>query len=168
LGYWGIDVKLAESYDSGETFGHFITLTDRPWDPLLNAPFAHGDSSVQFIGEYFGLDAHEKFFTLMWTDTRTGVQEMWSDQVLTERARHRIDEIYAQVFGGVAKDGGGWIIVGGKIVRVPPRSPVIKILEAAASYVSASHLGKKARMLVQNGVIKEMKNILGKNFNRVK
>jgi hypothetical protein len=34
--------------------------------------------------------------------------------------------------GGVAVDGGGWIIVGGHVVRVPPRSPVIGLLSKVA------------------------------------
>ncbi|WP_354348881.1 hypothetical protein [Pseudarthrobacter sp. PvP090] len=36
------------------------------------------------------------------------------------------------VFGGVAVGGGGIIIVGGKVNRVPPRSPVIAMLTRLA------------------------------------
>ena len=35
----------------------------------------------------------------------------------------------AELFGGVANDGGGWIFVNGHIYRVPPRSPVLVLLE---------------------------------------
>lgn len=33
---------------------------------------------------------------------------------------------------GVAKGAGGWVIVGGKLKRVPPRGPAIAKLAAAA------------------------------------
>jgi len=35
----------------------------------------------------------------------------------------------AQTIGGVANDGGGWVIVGGKVHRIPPRSPLLHMLE---------------------------------------
>ncbi|KAH9205441.1 hypothetical protein DL95DRAFT_491164, partial [Leptodontidium sp. 2 PMI_412] len=37
-----------------------------------------------------------------------------------------------QIFGGVAVDGGGWILINGKLIRIPPRSPVMGILNHAA------------------------------------
>jgi hypothetical protein len=33
------------------------------------------------------------------------------------------------ILGGVTEDGGGLVIFGGKIVRIPPRSPALKILQ---------------------------------------
>lgn len=38
--------------------------------------------------------------------------------------------IVAQILAGVINDGGGWIEVGGHIIRVPPREPVEAILAA--------------------------------------
>ena len=35
-----------------------------------------------------------------------------------------------QLLGGVARDGGGWVFINGRVVRVPPRSPLLAILEA--------------------------------------
>jgi hypothetical protein len=40
------------------------------------------------------------------------------------------------VFGGVAVDGGGWILVGGKLVPVPPRGPVTELVEEVARYLA--------------------------------
>src|SRR6266481_9171269 len=57
-----IDVMMAQSFDGGASFDHF-TVTHQPWDPAVDAPWSHHgdstpiDSSVTFIGEYFGLDA---------------------------------------------------------------------------------------------------------------
>ncbi len=124
-----IRVQLAASWDDGETFSQFITVTEQSWDPLVNAPAVHGNPNIHFIGEYFGLDAGEEEFALLWTDTRTGVQELFSDVVNTKKVSCRhLPELVAEVFGGVASDGGGFIIVGGKIIKVPPRSPLIRVL----------------------------------------
>lgn len=78
-----IDVIMAQSFDGGASFNHF-TVTDKPWDPTVDAPWAHGDSSVTFIGDYMGLDASTHGFYPLWTDTRTGIQELWT-AVVPER-----------------------------------------------------------------------------------
>jgi hypothetical protein len=39
----------------------------------------------------------------------------------------------ARVFGGVAVDGGGFAIIGGRVVPIPPRSPLVRILEQLAA-----------------------------------
>lgn len=78
-----IDVIMAQSFDVGASFDHF-KVTDQPWDPSVDAPWSHHgdgtpiDSSVTFIGEYFGLDAGSQGFYPLWTDTRTGIQELWT------------------------------------------------------------------------------------------
>jgi hypothetical protein len=133
-----IRVQLAASWDDGATFPYFITVTEQPWDPLINAPAAHGNPNVQFIGEYFGLDAGEEEFALLWTDTRTGVQELFSDVVQTKKIKcPRLPELAAEVLVGVTGDGGGLIIVGGKIIKVPPHSPLIRVLNILVSIESA-------------------------------
>jgi hypothetical protein len=44
----------------------------------------------------------------------------------------------AQIFGGVAQDGGGWIILpSGRRVPIPPRGPILAVLEQLASLVEA-------------------------------
>jgi hypothetical protein len=75
-----IDVVLSLSFDQGETFGRSV-LTTQPWDPTLDAPWAHGDSQVTFIGDYMGLDASSQGFQPVWTDTRTGIQELFMTTV---------------------------------------------------------------------------------------
>jgi hypothetical protein len=134
-----IRVQLAASWDDGATFSHFITVTEQPWDPLVNAPAVHGDPNVHFIGEYFGLDAGDEEFALLWTDTRTGVQELYSDVVQTKRITcPRLPYLVAEVLGGVTSDGGGFIIIGGKIIKVPPRSPLLKLLNALVALEAVS------------------------------
>jgi hypothetical protein len=46
------------------------------------------------------------------------------------RVSPEIVEIVAEVFGGVTQGGGGFVIVGGKIIKVPPRGPKSALLEA--------------------------------------
>lgn len=80
-----IDVLMAQSFDGGATFNAY-TITDQPWDPTVDAPWAHQtsgalNSSVTFIGDYFGIDASDLGFYPLWTDTRTGVQELFTDVV---------------------------------------------------------------------------------------
>jgi hypothetical protein len=129
-GAYLIDVDLAASWDGGNTFDPPVTVSDAGWDPLVNAPKSHGDAAVDFIGEYFGMDAGYSEFALLWTDTRTGVQELRSAVVETERTHcRRIPEISAEILFGVIQDGGGWVIIGGKLVRIPPRQPLIRILK---------------------------------------
>jgi hypothetical protein len=45
------------------------------------------------------------------------------------------DETLAgQLFGGIKVDGGGFIIIGGRIIPVPPRGPAIAFLETLADF----------------------------------
>ena len=81
---------MAESYDGGATF-HYFTVTDQPWDPVVDAPWAHGDSNVTFIGDYFGIDASGAGFYPLWTDTRTGIQELWTAIVPERRCTFIIE-----------------------------------------------------------------------------
>jgi hypothetical protein len=76
-----IDVVLAMSIDNGNTFSERVTVTENPWDPAVDAPFSHADPQVTFIGEYFGFDASRLGFFPLWTDTRTGIQEIFTAKV---------------------------------------------------------------------------------------
>jgi hypothetical protein len=44
------------------------------------------------------------------------------------------------IFGGELVDAGGLVVVGGRIVKVPPRSPELKLLEAVAALVNTNDL----------------------------
>ncbi len=81
-----IDVILAVSTDNGATFPNRVKVTEQAWDPAVDAPLAHGNPSVTFIGDYFGLDASRLGFFPFWTDTRTGVQEIFTTRVAVQPA----------------------------------------------------------------------------------
>ncbi len=143
-GRYLIDVELAASWNVGTTFDPAITVSDQGWDPLVNAPKSHGVAAVDFIGDYFGLDASDHAFALLWTDTRTGVQELRSAVVDTEHVNFkRIPLEGVTIVVGVIQDGGGWVIIGGKLVRVPPRSPLIRLLREIHAHATPgeAHLG---------------------------
>ncbi len=82
------------------------------------------DPIASFIGEYFGLDASAKGFYPVWTDTRTGIQELWTD--ILPALNLVPPQIYgqvAQILFGIIQDGGGAEIVGGHIIGIPPWGP---------------------------------------------
>ncbi|GGH17828.1 hypothetical protein GCM10007036_19570 [Alsobacter metallidurans] len=136
-----LNLYLSASYDDAGTFPHRRRVTKHGWNPDVNAPWSHGDRNLLFIGDYFGLAATDEVFVPFWTDTRTGVQEIFCAQVLTTEPSYIdvwVPDEWPLVFRGVAEDGGGLVIVGGKIVRVPPRSPVLGVLEAVSVIEGAS------------------------------
>ena len=72
-----INVFLAVSTDNGVSFTNKVVVTDQPWNPAIDAPNADAIPSVTFIGDYFGFAASSLGFFPFWTDTRTGVQQMF-------------------------------------------------------------------------------------------
>jgi hypothetical protein len=148
-----IDVKLSASFDKGETFSYTTTVTDKPWDPSLAAPNSHGDKQVTFIGEYFGLDADNTGFNVLWTDTRSGVQELFYDRVETERydPPASLQGIIAEILFGVVQDGGGVIFVNGHFTPVPPRGPEFDLVQAMTALNAASKIsGPAGRALTKS------------------
>lgn len=73
-----INVITAASADNGQSFPYRVTVTDQPWDPAVDAPLSHGRPTTTFIGDYFGLAASPLGFFPFWTDTRTGIQEIFT------------------------------------------------------------------------------------------
>jgi hypothetical protein len=54
------------------------------------------------------------------------------------------------ILGGVITGGGGWVIVGNKVVKVPPREPILEMLDqltllAAADEVADQELARRLR-----------------------
>ncbi len=158
-----IDVKLSASFDRGKTFSHTVTVNDRSWNPAVDAPWAHGDPQVTFIGEYFGLDAHDDGFDVLWTDTRTGVQELFYDRVATETTEiPRIFEgIIAEILFGVIQGGDGVVIVNGHIIRIPPRGPVYDLAQAIVALDAAGNIDGLAGRNLTKSVFDAVKAIAG-------
>jgi hypothetical protein len=90
-----IDVILARSFDEGASF-QTLTVTDKPWNPTVDAPLADGLPNVTFIGEYFGLDASSSGFQPVFTSTLTGIQELWTAIIPTPRCAFIVNRTLGQ------------------------------------------------------------------------
>jgi hypothetical protein len=102
-----IDVVLAVSTNAGASFDNRATVTDRPWDPTVDEVYAHGDPNTTFIGEYFGFDTSQLGFFPLWTDTRTGVQELFCSRLSVSPADVYIRDSSTDV-GNVPSPGDHW------------------------------------------------------------
>jgi hypothetical protein len=102
-----IDVVLTVSADNAATFVDRATVTDMPWDPTVDEVWAHGDPTVTFIGDYFGLAASQLGFFPLWMDTRTGTQEMFTARVAVRPADIFIRDSSSDT-GAVPSPGNHW------------------------------------------------------------
>ena len=153
-----IDVKLAFSCNDAGSFNDPVTVTDQPWDPAVDAPLSHGDPQVTFIGEYFGCVGANDWFGIVWTDTRTMVQELFFDRVRlhTVLIPPRIPQEVVTILAGVVQDGGGLVFVGGKIIRIPPWDPWVDVLYAIAAMDSVKQIrtaGAAQAMAALRGIV---------------
>jgi hypothetical protein len=94
--------------------GTRTVVTDAPWDPLLDAPWAHGSPAVTFIGDYFGCCGGGDGWDMVWTDTRTGIQELFFGRGEQERFVLQIPDKVVKILFGVVQDDGGVVWVPGK------------------------------------------------------
>jgi hypothetical protein len=92
-----IDVVLAVSTNSGVAFSNRATVTEQAWDPTVDEVYAHGNPSVTFIGDYFGHAASDLGFFPFWTDTRTGVQEIFTARLAVNPADNYIRDALGDV-----------------------------------------------------------------------
>jgi hypothetical protein len=83
------------------------TVTDMPWDPTVDAVWAHGNQNLTFIGDYFGLGASRLGFFPFWMDTRTGTQEMFTARVAVRPADVFIRDSSSDT-GTVPSPGNHW------------------------------------------------------------
>jgi hypothetical protein len=102
-----IDVVLAASVNNAKTFVDRATITDAPWDPTVDAVWAHGNPNVTFIGDYFGLASSRLGFFPFWMDTRTGMQEIFTARVAVRPADVYIRDSSSDI-GTVPSPGFHW------------------------------------------------------------
>lgn len=100
-----VNVVLAVSTNHGSTFPDRVTVTDAPWDPTVDpVTDEYGDL---FIGDYFGLEASRLGFFPFWTDTRTGVQEIFTSRISVDPADVYIRDSGSDT-GAVPSPGNHW------------------------------------------------------------
>lgn len=100
-----IDVVLAVSTNNGGSFANRVTVTDTPWDPTVD-PVTDEYGNL-FIGDYFGLDASRLGFFPLWTDTRTGVQEIFTSRISVDPADVFIRDSSSDT-GAIPSPGNHW------------------------------------------------------------
>jgi hypothetical protein len=161
-----IDVAMAQSFNGGSSFNNF-TVTNQPWDPTVDAPWSHGDSNVTFIGDYFGLDASSQAFYPLWTDTRTGIQELWTDIVRAKKVPPRILGEVAQILFGIIQDGGGAEVVGGHIIPEPPWGPEFEILLGVACHRIASLVSTREGIALQRAAMTMVAQVAEQEIQRL-
>lgn len=80
---------------------------------------------------------------------------------VTQRPFFRVPPLVGALFGGVAQDGGGGILVGGKFRPVPPREPEIALLRQLAVYLAAAEIDNvSVRAQGQRAALAEMSRII--------
>jgi hypothetical protein len=66
-----------------------------------------------------------------------------------------IPELGGMVLGGMTVDGGGLLVVNGKVIKVPPRGPDRALVEAMASYLEAG-TSPQARLAGLHALLREV------------
>jgi len=156
-----MNLYLSASYDDGVSFPHSCRVTKTGWNPEANAPWSHGNSKVLFIGDYFGLVATDQMFMPFWTDTRTGVQEIFCAQVLTTEPSY-VEIVTPDywppllVKPGPVEIEGGLVIAGGMIVTVPKSSPLLTIAESVGIVEEARKTTGPAALTAQLAALSEL------------
>jgi hypothetical protein len=163
-----IDVKLAVSRDRALTFDLATRANNRSWDPAVGAPNVHGLTDITFIGEYFGLDGSALGFTLLWTDTRTGMQELFASTLEVVR-EYRVDsEVGSILFGGIEAGGGGWLILpNGRVRKIPPHEPVMDMLTLLDMYEAARDIDDRdERLRLQRNALRAIARVAQQAIKR--
>jgi hypothetical protein len=181
-----IDVIMASSVD-GNMFSYY-TVTDQPWDPALDAPYCHLEeppyitSDITFIGEYFGLDATEQGFYPLWTDTRTGVQELWVNVPMAVASvgppgpqegpparPKQLPMTLQEWIVGLIDDSSGWIIPpkGSPKPGPQPYEPTTDILLGIASYRIATLVTSKEGTGLQKAALNVLASLVQKQLQRL-
>ncbi|MBI2730154.1 MAG: exo-alpha-sialidase [Sphingobacteriales bacterium] len=157
-----IDVAVSVSHNSAQNFPNYHIVTDEPWDPTIDAPFSHGDPAVTFIGDYFGLDASANGFYPLWTDTRTNIQELFTNvPVHIKWPWLNKYMIYIHILFGITNDGGGvYVDANGHIHIVPSNGPgdpgpvLRSLLDTLLAYKAAEQIRGKESAALQKEALK--------------
>ena len=132
-------LQLADDGNDSMTAGDTLSqgdVTDQP------RPFHGGGLQITVTG----IDPTQRTATIR--------VRQWRDQ------RLRLGP--GRLIGAVANDGGGWLILNGKIVKVPPRSPLVGIMEQMLQVQQAEGLTHtEARGLAQQRAYQAIAEMAG-------
>jgi hypothetical protein len=100
-----------------------------------NHSYLHPSTAAKFdlgVGDkfetfaYFGASVRKLVLTVQQIDELSREATLEISQDIRLRS---VPEMAASVMHSVQVDGGGWVLINGKLKRVPPRSPLLRILE---------------------------------------
>ncbi len=74
----------------------------------------------------------------------------------------------ARLIGGLASDGGGWYVVGGTLHRIPPRSPLLHMLENLAALQESESISHGAtRDLLRRDALEGVRALANAELERM-
>lgn len=157
VGQYFIEFRMPELWDAG--IGQPVVLVH---DFFMGNSYLHtGISGAQGLtaGDQFQVgEANDPLASLL----QVSVVEINPNErtatlsVVRRQDRHPVVGP-GQIYGGVAHDGGGFIILNGKIYRIPPRSPVLTMVEDLAELLESEGISHGlARGLVQQNVYQKL------------
>lgn len=153
---WYVEYRPAVGWDSGYGGSRIFVHSRANNTSYLEAELGAGDSFE--VGDRLGI--FESYFGVTVNSIDDGTLSA-SVSIQAKRAREFVVGP-AELFGGVANDGGGFVIIGGKIVKVPPRSPLIRVLERVAALEETStrvvpaHLEHEMRIRILKGIAEDV------------
>lgn len=153
---WYVEYRPGVGWDSGYGVSRVFVHSRANNTSYLEAELGTGDSFE--VGDRLGI--FESYFGVTVNSIDDGALSA-SVTIQAKRAREFVAGP-AELFGGVASDGGGFVIIGGKIVRIPPRSPLIRVLEGVAALENTSsravpaHLEHAMRVRVLEGIAEDV------------
>lgn len=84
-----IDEEISQSTNDGRSFGKNLRVTQKSWDPAIDAPLPEGRSNNTFIGDYQGLTADNTTVHPLWNDTQNGTSQEVRSAIVSERVFER-------------------------------------------------------------------------------
>ena len=115
-------------------------------------------------------DASAKGFYPLWTDTRTGIQELWTD-IVPVKVVIPPPKIYgevAQILFGIIQDGGGGELVGGVFHHIDPWGPPeLDILLGVACHRIAAQVSSREGIALQKAAMSMVAKVAEKEIQRL-
>jgi hypothetical protein len=94
--------------------------------------FERGSQTIAWVG-YTALEVQD-------IDAKSLTATLRVEHTPRQRQPHEFEGIFGQIIGGVGVDGGGILILPGRVVPIPPWDPTIRILEQIAVYRESAHI----------------------------
>jgi hypothetical protein len=157
-----VEFRMNEAWDAG--FPRSAVLVHRFEDNHSYRMIGIGGHSDLVTGDVFESGSEFPLFPLTRVEV-TEINEMrhYAKVRLSHRPAIRIPipGLGGEVFGGIPVDGDGFIVIGGHVVPVPPRSPITRILEQVSAYQVADQIADPmVRQSAKQGAITAMRQHL--------